>query len=1276
MVDITDLKSVGLLPLPVQVRPQVPSKNQNYLYFKLHIIKNYTSALKYLLPSTILLCLFGYIAFFFRKFHNISKIVLLLSILFLASCGTSDEEYCVKPTDFDQDSVFLPAGPSSKSVIQGEYDPQSGGQIRDWINSGYVSDGSAFSIRISGSWNPWSTLVNAPPCKMVARYDNAFTHYCYRNSHDNGDKVADINNLNNTNDNCINLGSLNNAKYGIYHIDRCSLSLNEKTKNPADQNEGVYTKGIGAYIGLFGKNGYETPLRAYHLFTEKELCDVVRNATSSLCLDKKGNDITTYVFESVNNKIFVKDDLGANDGLDKTSSDDIYHKAREAVKLTIHDTYYSDNSGGYYIIFDKGVIKAGDKGVFEYVVSLFEDYLFGDADVNTQERDGGLIKEFYSKIVANSTFIDIVQLLIAFYIIIFGVAIIMGVAQVSGNDALARIVKLGLIMFFISPTSWYFYNEYVVGLFKNGMDSLIKLFGDIADKVYDESSLIHVAKANREVASSNSTRFSFVDYLISKLFSESVARKIGGLFFGYSLGFLWVLMIGFAIIAFFLVMMLAAFAYIDNLIRMSILLAVGPMLFPFWLFSKTSGIFTKWAGTLASSSVSILLLFISLYNMLIILDVKFTELFAFRVCLKYVYLGYLIPIRVFVADPGLSGFAVNLVEIFGLIYITKVVIEKIPEVSSGIIKIAGVSPPDFGGVAGAVSKGFGEMADAAKAPALAGLQASGAALREGGKALGGLAKIGYFKATGQKDELKRVKKEMSSGLASFASSGSSTTSKDIVNAAANEASKKGLTGASAANFIRKQAFAKARASGGSVNFKSLQHELKLHEKSELKNRIKSLDKSVSGNPDAFSRRMQIRSMLQKEGYAMGIKDSRLDKMLKSREFIGELNRAGVSNAKDVMQKQDSDSLVKYMRSLETERLLGAGRSDSGDKFKSFFGAGEDALNPRQNLRKLGRFADEQDYYRDKQDRESDHSDKTKDLLKQGRWFVADLKEIGFDTKDTAKEFANDASGKFKDVGNALTFRKDDALKSGAEFFGKLYDRSDDNSLNRDSYIKKMMQETGTAVKQDLLDRSRYHVSMLSGNKSDVNDLALQKEINAINDALKKVESEYGKYGTLEDRPEGDYHWVTGVKFDKDGNPVVETIETMVIGENVDIRPSEDVTIDNFTGFRDVNGVITPNIDFAKEVAGIKDSIKNSDQNIAVIQDLQQKVTILELKQKTSAFKVKTIEYEILKLQMKAKGDFAKEIQRLQNEIVEINDNDYLEHQIQTLEQQILTLSNQ
>ncbi len=1291
----------------------------------MQIIKHYTSALKYLLSSKVLLCPFGYVAFFFRKFQNISKIVLLLSILLLASCGSPDEDHCIYSNDFGQDNFYLPAGIHSSSVIQGEYDPQSGGEVRDWIDTGYVSDGEGFSIRIKGAWNPWGSSGSSPPCKMVARYDNSFTNYCYRSLHDNKEKVATVNNLNNTADGCTESGPTNNAKYGMYHVNRCSLSLNEAEKNSSEQIDGVYTKGMGAYVGLFGKSGYETPLRAYHLFTEKELCDVVRNPTTSLCLDKKGNDITEYLFESVNNKIFIKDDLATNDGLDQMHSDDIYHKPREVVKLIIHDSYYSDNVGGYNVIFDKGVIKSGGQGVFEAVVSLFEDYLLGDVNKDTQERDGGIIKEFYSKIVANSAFIDIVQLLIAFYIIIFGVSIIMGVAQVSGNDALARIVKLGLIMLFISPSSWYVYNEYVIGLFKNGMDSLIKLFGDVSDKVYDESSLIHVAKGNRDSISSNSTRFSFVDYLITKLFSEPVARKIGGLFFGYALGFFYVILIGAAIIIFFLVMMLAAFAYIENLIRMSILLAVGPMLFPFWLFSRTSGIFTKWAGTLASSSLSILMLFVSLYNMLIILDVKFTELLAFKVCLKNISLGYFITFRVYAAESGLSiksiadvasdirsgavavkdnikdiitdpenlitsvaaefvpaGFSVKLVEIFGLIYITKMVIEKIPELSRGIIKVAGVSPPDLGSVASAVFKGASGILSASKAHALDGLKASGAVVKEGGKAVGGLAKMGYFAATGQKDEKERVKQEMIDGLSSIASSSSSTTSKSIVNAAVNEAKKQGLTGSRAASFVRRQAFAKAREGGKSVNFKSLQHELKLHEKSELKKSISSLNKSLAGNPNSFARRNYIRSMIKKEANDMGIKDSRIDKMLKSREFIAEFNRAGVANARDALQRQSPDSLVKYLQSLETERLLGVGRSGFGDKFKSFFGRGGDALNPRRNLRELGRFADERDYYLDKEKRKNVHLDKMEDLSRRHSGLKLELKknseEFSFDVKDTAKELAHDISGKSKDLANASTVRKNDALKSGEEFFGKLYDRSDNDSLTRKQYIKKMMQETGRSVKQDLRDRLDYHMSTLSGDKDNVNDLATRKEINAINNALKKVDSEYEKYGKTEDRPEGAYHWVNGVKFDKDGEPVVET--TMVIGQDVNINPNSEVAVDDFTGFnKNANDAIVPKFDFANEVAGIRDSIVNNDQNIAVIQDLQLKVAILEMKQRTSTFTVKTKEYEIMKLKMKAKSpnEFADQIATLQTEISELNNSKvYLESQISNLNQNISTLSNE
>jgi hypothetical protein len=85
----------------------------------------------------------------------------------------------------------------------------------------------------------------------------------------------------------------------------------------------------------------------------------------------------------------------------------------------------------------------------------------------------------------------------------------------------------------VSPESWNAYNTYVVNFFKDGMDDVVGMMMTTFDQYNDNpTSIINIAKMDRALDASQSTRFSFVDMIIKKMFSSGVAKKVFGLFFG------------------------------------------------------------------------------------------------------------------------------------------------------------------------------------------------------------------------------------------------------------------------------------------------------------------------------------------------------------------------------------------------------------------------------------------------------------------------------------------------------------------------------------------------------------------------------------------------------------------------------------------------------------------------------------------------------------------------------------------------------------------------
>jgi len=647
------------------------------------------------------------------------KITQILFLIFLALFVVSCEEGCVDPDEFDVQTTLIESKPVADGIY-GTYDPLGGGQRVDWHDTGFKSNGDRFLMYISGKWAPLmgdtmnaSTLAALPRCNFCAKKHGQANMNCMcydgqspapENGPGGNPISTDCSTAANQNDpakcTCTTLqGSV--LGYGAYHFPLNILNKDETVKSSDRQTNCKFDRGMGAYIALWGSRGTNVPLRAYHLFSQEEICSVKRNSDGQ-CVDDSGNDITRYEIISPNSRIFMKDDKNDNNGTDTNTADDEYHTPNEVIKHIMWDQYYSDNYGQYNLHIIRGVGNRYEPGLIEYLVGIVEDVLIGPVG-DDGKRSGGILEFMYKAIVKDSGFVMAVHVSLILYIALFGAAHLFGVVEMNKKEVLNRILKIGLIVFFTSGESWYFYNKIVVAFFKDSMDYVVAMIMDLSDANQDPSSMTIVAQMDRTTATSSATRFSYVDLMIRNLMSLAVAKKILGLFFFNLFGFLYLPLI-YALIGFFIyVMLFVASMYIINVIKIVFVLALGPIFMVFTLFTKTANMFKNWLAFLGARSLEIIIMFTVLYFFLNILDRNFNDLFYYRACGESHSLGlFSIIIYHSYIDRTFIDWMTRFVTIAGLIFITKMMVEKAMHIAGSLISIGGVANK------GGDGKGHGE----------------------------------------------------------------------------------------------------------------------------------------------------------------------------------------------------------------------------------------------------------------------------------------------------------------------------------------------------------------------------------------------------------------------------------------------------------------------------------------------------------------------------------------------------------------------------------------
>lgn len=208
----------------------------------------------------------------------------------------------------------------------------------------------------------------------------------------------------------------------------------------------------------------------------------------------------------------------------------------------------------------------------------------------------------------------------ALMVVIFGIAFTIGIVQVSFQQVLVRLLKLGLIAAVISPTGWTFFSDYAVTFFMEGTDELVK-------------GIVQIGLGTTTPLPEDATPFFQFDKLAEFLIQpDTIIAIMGATFAGGPYG---MMMGGLMIIAswgFVSLLIKALRIYAVTFVGRSLLLGVAPIFIVFLLFDRTKQMFTSWLNALLSMSLQPILLFTFLAFFFVLIESAAKDMFSAELC--------------------------------------------------------------------------------------------------------------------------------------------------------------------------------------------------------------------------------------------------------------------------------------------------------------------------------------------------------------------------------------------------------------------------------------------------------------------------------------------------------------------------------------------------------------------------------------------------------------------------------------------------------------------
>jgi type IV secretion system protein VirB6 len=347
------------------------------------------------------------------------------------------------------------------------------------------------------------------------------------------------------------------------------------------------------------------------------------NASAEIAKNPTNQDFRTFQLAPLQSdddgKFFILDFSKACDVTNGNAncSNDLNNKGDNVVlkgKLyfQIKDRHYDDNVGHVDLRIVSGVYRP--EGFIERVVTYFDSMM-------TATTEG-----LYKNIVRDTRITSAVQALLVFYIALYGLMFMIGLAEAKHQDMITRLIKVALIGVLISDQSWEFFNGYLFALFTDGAKY-------ISDVVLDATLYNNgLNRSPRFILPEDAAALSVYDILVDMLTSSAINNKIMALLFYNGYFWIYVILIYTGIIFIFLGIVRAISLYFTAIMLVAMLLVTAPVFIVMMLFQMTKQMFENWLQQLTAAGMMLIVLSASMSLLIVLVQNQIENLFSYGVC--------------------------------------------------------------------------------------------------------------------------------------------------------------------------------------------------------------------------------------------------------------------------------------------------------------------------------------------------------------------------------------------------------------------------------------------------------------------------------------------------------------------------------------------------------------------------------------------------------------------------------------------------------------------
>lgn len=343
-------------------------------------------------------------------------------------------------------------------------------------------------------------------------------------------------------------------------------------------------------------------------------------------------------------------------------------------------TDYQDNVGQYEVQISITPTILQPQGFVNIIVANIIPAIASQVQQLSEQIFNGIV-------VSGGSFQGIATASLVLYIIVYGIAFMLGATKISQHEVMSHVIKMAIVLALFSKNSILLFNEYFFNAFTGGLAylAMITSGGDVSNAATPYNDLFHFATVT-------------VDYLtdpgvIIRILTFILLPKIGIFLFGAICSALGI----------YIISIIEAFiAYLLALTGLYLFIALGPFFFVLALFNRTKEIFKNWVHLLANFVLQTMILFscIALVNSLVLnafnnllMESKYTCIFPIQIGFFW---GISYQIGCFLAlIPSILDIT-NIIALSIILVILITFMKKMPEFVKAISRY--ITDPGTGGI--------------------------------------------------------------------------------------------------------------------------------------------------------------------------------------------------------------------------------------------------------------------------------------------------------------------------------------------------------------------------------------------------------------------------------------------------------------------------------------------------------------------------------------------------------------------------------------------------